>query len=93
MGCNLETVVFDRTERVQELKLEIELAAELIQHWKDQNCAAENKKEYSWCQLKVCFKKIDDEQQEERRQKMESLLSAEKPWDSLDAKDFSKSLL
>jgi hypothetical protein len=45
------------------------------------------------CQLKGCFKKIDDEQQEERRQKMESLLSAEKPWDSLDGKDFSKSLL
>jgi hypothetical protein len=39
----------------------------------------EKKKEYSWCQLKVCFKKIDDEQQEERRQKMESLLSTEKP--------------
>jgi hypothetical protein len=37
--------MFDRTERVHELKLEIELAAELIQHWKDQNCAAENKKE------------------------------------------------
>jgi hypothetical protein len=44
MRCNIETVIFDRTERVQELKLEIELAAELIQHWKDQNCAAGKKK-------------------------------------------------